>query len=130
MRKRIVLTLLIVGSIAAPAALAGLTLLGIRRALEDSRVASTHAAVEAISRGVAAEVRAGRSPSPTEIEDNIRKLVDAGAIAASFDRNGRSTDVYGTPFRVTIHGRLVTASSAGPDRSFGTADDIDFTAEP
>jgi hypothetical protein len=126
MKKRVVLTVLIVGSIAALASLAGLSIIGIRRAAEASVQASTYDAVRVISRGVAAEVRAGRSPSPTEIEDNIRKLKDARAIQPSFDRNGMPADVYGTPYRISVNGSVPTASSAGPDRIFGTADDVEY----
>jgi hypothetical protein len=125
MKDRVVLTVIIVGSIAALASIAGLVIIGIRRARDASLRQSTHDAVQVISRGVAAEIRAGRSPSWTEIEGNIRKLIDAGVINASFDRDGQPADVYGTPFRVSLSGSLLTASSAGPDRIFGTDDDIE-----
>lgn len=47
-----------------------------------------------------------------------------------FDEDGRPVDAWGTPFRTT-HDRThpvrwVRCESAGPDREFGTADDLTF----
>jgi len=128
MKKRVVLTGIIVGSIAALTALVGLSMVGIRKAQEESLLHSTKDALRMIAGSVANEIRAGRHPSPAEIEKLARVLIDGRVINASFDSNGKPADLYGTAFRVTANGSAVTASSAGPDRVFGTEDDIEITA--
>lgn len=96
--------------------------------LQDKRTFFTWDAVLVISMRVAELHQNGPAPSPMQIDDSIRELVNASVINAGLDAQKRPVDVYGTPFRVrhTVEGTLhrVTATSAGPDRQFDTPDDI------
>ncbi len=122
----------IVGGIACLAALVGLSIVGIRRAMEDSLRWSTQDAVLVMSMGIAQERQKGRSLTPAEIEDLIRTLINGSVINGGFDRNQKARDLCGTPFRVStrIVGTkpAVTGTSAGPDRLFDTSDDLTNTA--
>jgi hypothetical protein len=128
MKKRVLIMVSVMGAIAAVAALVGLSILGIRQAMQDSLRRSTEDAVLVISMSVAQEYEKGRSLSPSEIDDLIRILINGSVINGGFDRNQKATDLFGTPFRVGHYvagkAQVITVTSAGPDRLFDTADDI------
>jgi len=111
----------------------GLSLVGIRRAMDEAVRRSTEDAVQVIAGGVAELYVGGRSPTAAEVSETIKSLIHAGVIHGGFDRNQKATDAYDTPFRVTHYTagkkHVVTATSAGPDRVFGTPDDIARSAE-
>jgi hypothetical protein len=94
----------------------------------DRRAGDAKDSVLVISSRVAELHAQGTAPTQTEIDESIRQLVTGSVINAGLDAQQRPIDPYGTPFRIrhraegTLH--RVTATSAGPDRQFDTADDI------
>jgi hypothetical protein len=104
--------------------LLGVTLL----IFQDRRAFFTSDAVLVISMRVAELHQNGPFPTPAQVDDGIRELIQASVIHGGVDAQKRPVDVYGTPYRVrhTAEGALhrVTATSAGPDRQFDTPDDI------
>ena len=76
-----------------------------------------------------------RNPTATqdEIDDMINSQHEASNINLQIDANGKAVDPFGTPFRVEhlvlSSNSITTVTSAGPDREFGTADDITFKHE-
>jgi hypothetical protein len=73
-----------------------------------------------------------RNPATTqdEIDLMIKFQHEASNINLKINPNGKAVDPFGTPFRVERHFQagtaLTTVTSAGPDRRFGTRDDIQF----
>jgi hypothetical protein len=59
--------------------------------------------------------QASRESCPTP-ED----VIQAGLLSPHL----RARDAWDTPYRITCEGKAPTVRSAGPDRTFGTADDI------
>lgn len=63
-----------------------------------------------------------------EIERKIKSLHEASVINLQIDSNGKAVDPFGTPFQVenqkSAGKSTTTVVSAGPDREFGTRDDI------
>jgi hypothetical protein len=57
--------------------------------------------------------------SQSEFRAFVRERVRIGKSQAD-----PSIDPWGTPLRVEFHGRLMRVMSAGPDKTFGTADDL------
>lgn len=68
-----------------------------------------------------------------EIARLIKSLHEASVINLEIDSNGKAVDPFGKAFRVTnqtsASKSIVTVVSAGPDREFGTRDDISGTHE-
>jgi hypothetical protein len=68
-----------------------------------------------------------------DIEQMIKSQHDASNINLEIDPNGRAVDPFGTAFRVQHRAEaqksITTVVSAGPDRRFGTRDDIIFKHE-
>jgi hypothetical protein len=56
----------------------------------------------------------------------LKTLADDGELSAG----ARLHDSWGTPFVIACNGEDVTVRSAGPDRHFGTADDIRAPEDP
>jgi hypothetical protein len=110
--------------------------LSVRVLYRDLQASRTVDDVLVISGQVARLYQKTPPPSPAEIDAHIRMLIQTGVIRARVTSEGVPVDAYGTPFRVrhTLQGTLhrATATSAGPDRLFDTADDIsrDATWEP
>lgn len=77
----------------------------------------------------------GENPGATaeEIDGVIRYLHNASVINLRIDPSGKAVDPFGTPFRAQHDQRteasVTTVTSAGPDRRFGTGDDIRFVHE-
>ena len=77
----------------------------------------------------------GKNPATTndEIERKITFLHEASVINLKIDSNGKPVDPFGTPFqvenRISAGNAITTVVSAGPDREFGTRDDISGTHE-
>ena len=75
----------------------------------------------------------GKDPDTTddEIEQKIKFLHEASVINLMIDSNGKAVDPFGTPFQVENRKSpgesITTVVSAGPDREFGTRDDISGT---
>ena len=71
--------------------------------------------------------------TPEEIEATIKHLHDASVINLRINQSGKAVDPFGTPFRVQYERHpetsVTTVTSAGPDRRFGTTDDIRFVHE-
>ena len=71
--------------------------------------------------------------SQGEIEQMIKSRHDASVINLKVDSDGKSVDPFGTALRVQhqiVNGKAITCvMSAGPDREFGTGDDIGFKHE-
>lgn len=94
---------------------------------------STQDAVEVIA--FEASDLFGKNPATTndEIEQKIKFLQEASVINLKIDSNGKPVDPYGTPFqvenRISSGNAITTVVSAGPDREFGTQDDISGTHE-
>jgi hypothetical protein len=64
-------------------------------------------------------------PTQSEVDAVVRRLHDASVSPVWFTEDGRPVDAWGTPFRAVPHGADgVSCESAGPDRVFGTSDDI------
>lgn len=88
----------------------------------------TNDAVCVISGSVAELYQKGRPPKPEDVEEAIRTLIRGSVIAGKIGADQKPLDPYGTPYRLTYaregSTRKVTVTSAGPDRTFGTADDI------
>lgn len=59
-------------------------------------------------------------PTPEQFADYIRKNV----IRKENVNRDPATDMWGTGYQLTIEGRTARVSSAGPDKQFGTSDDI------
>ena len=128
MKKRVVITLGIIGGVFGVALVIGLCILGIRSALEDARRRSTADVLLVISMELARTYREAGTLTEAQTDDRIRGLVKSGMVTVAYNAQQRPIDDYGTPFRLrhTVEGRLhrVTATSAGPDRRFDTPDDI------
>jgi hypothetical protein len=66
--------------------------------------------------------------TPDDVDRAILRLARASVIHAAGGADGGPVDPWGTPFRIgrEIAGaeRITTAASAGPDRRFGTEDDL------
>jgi hypothetical protein len=58
-------------------------------------------------------------PTPEAFEGYLKKHVKT-----AIPGRDTSLDYWGTPFKLEIHERIVIISSAGPDKQFGTEDDI------
>lgn len=56
--------------------------------------------------------------------DNPRHLKFLGVEKFHLNRDGLYSDTWGTPFQIDISNDTVVVSSAGPDKVFGTADDV------
>jgi len=93
-----------------------------------SLAVQTNDAVCVISGAVAELHQKGRPPKPEDVEDAIRSLIRASVILGKIGPDQKPLDPYGTPYRVNYgrdgSTRKVTVTSAGPDRAFGTADDL------
>ena len=84
--------------------------------LNDAKVKLTEAAVRKVRSAINAEMAlSGRYECM-----NMDELVKAGSI----DGSAKTTDEWGTDFRIECDGMDVAVSSAGPDQEFGTEDDI------
>lgn len=76
-----------------------------------------------------------RDPDTTEndIQQKIKSLHRASVINLKIDASGKAVDPFGTAFRVDCSIQsgmsVTTVTSAGPDRQFGTEDDIQFVHE-
>ncbi len=131
MKKRSLLTA-IIGVSVVLFTLAGLAIVGIRQAMNDALRRSTDDAVQVIAGNVLQLYESGRSPTPSEVDQAIKSLINASVISTSFAPGGKPADSYGTPLRVTHaadgHRHFVTVSSAGADLVFDTSDDISSTA--
>ncbi len=107
--------------------IAGLAFLVVRL-YAYSLAVQTNDAVCVISGAVAELHQKGRPPRPEDVEDAVRSLIRAGVILGKIGPDQRPLDPYGTPYRVSTgregSTRKVTVTSAGPDRVFGTADDL------
>jgi hypothetical protein len=125
MKKRIVIVVVVVVSITALSTVAWLIKVGITDAIE---TATTKDAVLMVSSRLALLYRKNPAPTAAEIEDAILDLSLAGVRGVLRDRRGRPVDLYDTSFRVshTLGGNRheITVTSAGPDRLFGTPDDL------
>jgi hypothetical protein len=68
-----------------------------------------------------------------EIDRMIKSQHETSNINLKIDPNGKAVDPFGTAFRVEHQiqpGKsITTVTSAGPDRDFGTGDDISFKHE-
>ena len=95
------------------------------------RATKTRDAVQVIANAVSALISRNRAATQQDIDVELRALHDGSITAVELDAAGKPVDLYGTPFRVRrdIAGPTltVTAASAGPDRTFDTADDIVHT---
>ena len=128
MKKRIHLLIIIVLSIGGLTTLIGLCVIGVRRAMDDAMRLAAEDAVMMVSGEVAMLYRRESAPTPVAIDAAICQLHNAGVTGVALATAGKPVDLYGTPFRVShaVAGmrHIVTATSAGPDRVFGTSDDI------
>jgi hypothetical protein len=74
-----------------------------------------------------------RNPTPTraELDDAIRFLDTASISKVWYDKSGRPVDPWGTPFSITFTdpNAPITCTSAGPDRTLHTSDDISYVAK-
>ncbi len=61
---------------------------------------------------------------PDSMEDLTKETDDKPALLHY------RTDLWGTPYQFIKNGREVTITSAGPDRKFGTKDDVTNMREP
>lgn len=61
---------------------------------------------------------------PDSMEDLTKETDDKPALLHY------RTDLWGTPYQFKKNGRNVTITSAGPDRKFGTKDDVTNLGEP
>ena len=90
--------------------------------------AFTKDAVLCISMGVSNIYLENPAATSADVEARLRLLHDASITHVVLDPAGKPVDLYGTPFQVRreVKGnqQTVTATSAGPDRRFGTGDDI------
>ena len=107
------------------------TILGILAAIvvakyagrgEDARIAATRASIAVIAGAIDVyEVDTGRYPP------SLQSLVsDDGAPNwhGEYIRNGLPVDAWGTAFQYALVGKSFKITSAGPDKNFGSADDI------
>lgn len=69
--------------------------------------------------------------TPQEVEDLILHLHKASVINLTVSPEGKPLDPFGTPFQVSKvgadrgeRGPLISVRCAGPDRRFGTSDDL------
>ena len=88
-------------------------------------------AVQVIAYEVSEMFESNPATTQQEIEARIRELHEASVINLEVDAAGRDVGPYGTAFRVEHRAEggtaVTTVTSAGPDRAFGTEDDIRFT---
>jgi hypothetical protein len=66
-----------------------------------------------------------------KVDELIKQLHEASVINLRIDATGKAVDPYGTAFRVEHEvedgSATTTVTSAGPDRRFGTRDDIQYS---
>lgn len=88
-------------------------------------------AVQVIAYSVSELYRKNPAATAEDVEGRILSLHEASVINLKVDDRGNAVDPFGTAFRV-IYERVgpllvITVTSAGADRRFGTRDDISFT---
>ena len=89
---------------------------------EIARVKATQASINNIHLAVDRfKVDNGRYPTEKE---GLEILVNPRPSWQIVGSNGIPTDPFGTPFRYTLTNGVPVVISAGPDRTFGTRDDI------
>ena len=97
------------------------------------RVFFARDAVQVIAYEASRMYGSGKNVARAELDAMIKRLHDASVINLAIDDKGRAVDPFGTAFRVEHEARAQTAvttvTSAGPDRRFGTRDDIQFVHE-
>lgn len=95
------------------------------------RVSFTRDAVHVIAINVGSLLERNRAATQEEIQRVIGDLHHASVINLRLDENGQAVDPFGTAFRVEYEsnssGATIGVTSAGPDGTFDTVDDIDFT---
>ena len=101
---------------------------GFHRSLE---ILLTRDAVQVLSMQLGGFFQKNPQATPEEVHAFMVDAGSAAGITLPVDPEGRPRDRFGTPFRVERHlaGKewVVTVTSAGPDRVFGTSDDIRLT---
>lgn len=69
------------------------------------------------------------SSRPAQLQEHIeacfRYAWEHGIATTRYDANGRPVDEWGTPFRAELRGDHYEIVAAGPDRIFGTPDDVE-----
>lgn len=95
--------------------------------------AFTEDAVQVIGYEASRMFHSDPATSQDEIDQMIKSQHDASNINLGIDSNGKTIDLFGTAFRVQHQAgnrkSITTVVSAGPDREFGTADDVHFEHE-
>ena len=101
-------------------------LVSVKYATSISRIKMTHTYIAQIANAVYAYA-AANDAQPDSLDELLRPSPpdDHSGCTHCFDPILR--DVWGTPFRYTQQGTTFTITSAGPDKEFGTADDISQT---
>ena len=54
----------------------------------------------------------------------LMSLMAVGVVVRAFEGEGDVVDPWGTTYAIECRGDDIVVTSAGPDRAFGTADDI------
>ncbi len=83
-----------------------------------ARTAGTNAEMGAIMTFLATDTMVSPLPDPATFPDYLRKS------AAAIKTSDPGTDFWGTPYRLDRDGSAYAVRSAGPDRTYDTADDI------
>jgi hypothetical protein len=93
-------------------------------------VFSAEDAVQVIAYAVSDMFHENPATTQDEIDQMIKFQHDASNINLKIDPNGKVVDPFGTALRVEYQVQygvsITTVTSAGPDREFGTKDDIQF----
>jgi hypothetical protein len=66
-----------------------------------------------------ADALEGDFPTPESFESYLRKNNKS-----KLPGRDPSVDYWGTPYRLELHDHIITITSAGPDKQFGTGDDV------
>ena len=90
-------------------------------------------AVQVLAYAASDMFQANPATTQAELDQMIKSQHEASNINLKINPNGKAVDPFGTAFRVEHQVRtgksITTVTSAGPDREFGTKDDISFKHE-
>ena len=91
-------------------------------------ITKTADAVQVIAFVVADMYASGEDPTDADIQKKLCPWVEYSVISADIDSQGRTVDLFGTPFQIHLENvanqHITIVTSAGPDRQFDTLDDI------
>ena len=100
----------------APIGIVALLIVGCGHDIKDAQRASAKADVQTLHQ-VGEQYRVDHATEPCPTAETLRT-------AKMLSPASKITDPWDTPYRLTCTDDAVVASSAGPDRAFGTPDDI------